>query len=437
MSASLTNRRVLNIALPIALSNATIPILGAVDTGVVGQLGQAAPIGAVGIGAIIISGLYWIFGFLKMGTVGLASQAHGAGDHAEVAALLSRALLIGLSAGVLLIVIQLPLFWGAFRITPASPEVESLAREYLNIRIFSAPAAIAIFGITGWLVAIERTASVFVLQIVMNGTNILLDILFVLHLDFGVRGVAWATFIAEWSALGFGLWLCRGVLAEPAWKAVDIVFDRAKLLRMFFVNRDIMLRSVCLQAVFMSFLFYGAAFGDVTLAANQILLQFLYITAHALDGFATAAETLVGQAMGQKSRARVRAAARLTSLWGFGISFVTTAVFFLFGPLLIDVMATAPDVRIEARDYLPYMIAAPLIGLASWMLDGIFIGATRTTDMRNMMIISAGLYFAAVYPLMWGVQNHGLWVALLLSFVVRAVTLGLKYPALEAAASNR
>ena len=437
MTAELTHKWVLNIALPIVLSNATVPILGAVDTGVVGQLGLAAPIGAVGIGAIILSGIYWVFGFLRMGTVGLASQAYGEGNTAEVSALLSRAMLIGVTAGLVLILIQWPLFWGAFKIAPASAEVETLARQYLQIRIFSAPAAIALFGITGWLVAVERTRSVFLLQIAMNGFNICLSVLFVLYWDFGVRGVAWATFIAEWSALIFGLWLCRSVLAEPAWKTAHIVFDKVQLWRMGLVNRDILIRSVCLQAVFMSFLFYGAAFGDVTLAANQILLQFLYITAHALDGFATAAETLVGQAKGRRSSAQLRRAAWMTSLWGLGISFVTTLVFWMAGPALIDLLTTAPDVRVEARLYLLFMVAAPLIGLASWMLDGIFIGATRTKDMRNMMVLSAAIYFAAVYPLMVILENYGLWWALLLSFVLRGITLGLRYPALERAASDR
>ncbi len=431
---ALTNRRVLYIALPIVLSNATVPILGAVDTGVVGQLGDAVPIGAVGIGAIILTALYWVFGFLRMGTAGLAAQAHGAGDDAEVAALLSRALLIGATAGLAIIVLQIPLFYGAFSLSPASAEVESLARDYMAIRVWSAPATIALYGITGWLVAVERTKAILAIQVVMNSANIILDLIFVLGFDWGVSGVAWATFIAEWSGLALGLWLCRDAFAGTAWRDAARIFDRIRLKRMAIVNTDIMIRSVLLQAVFVSFLFWGADFGDVNLAANQILLQFLYITAYAQDGFAFAAESLVGQALGARRRAALRRAAILTCGWGTATGLFLTVCFALFGTTIIDTMTTAPDVQAAARVFLPYMIAAPLIGVAAWMLDGIFIGATRTTDMRNMMVVSAVVYFVCVFPLMALFGNHGLWVGLLLNFVVRGVTLALKYPALEASA---
>ena len=286
--APVTHARVLKIALPIVISNATVPILGAVDTGVVGQLGQAAPIGAVGIGAVILTGIYWVFGFLRMGTTGLTSQAHGAGQVGEVAALLTRALMIGFAGGAALIVLQLPIFWGAFQLAPASAEVEGLARDYLAIRVWSAPAMIAIFGLTGWLIAQERTGAVLAIQVLMNGVNIGLDLWFVLGLDWGVTGVARATVIAEWGGLALGLWICRDAFSVPAWRDWPRVFDPVRLRVMASVNTDILLRSLMLQVVFISFLFLGADFGDVTLAANQVLLQFLHITAHALDGFAFA-----------------------------------------------------------------------------------------------------------------------------------------------------
>jgi len=431
---TLTHRRVLNISLPIVLSNATVPILGLVDTGVVGQLGEAAPIGAVGIGAMILSALYWVFGFLRMGTAGLTAQAEGAGDRAEVIALLSRSLLIGGTAGLIIILAQIPLFLGAFSISPASAEVESLAREYMAIRIWSAPATIALYGITGWLIALERTRAVLLVQVLMNGANILLDLLFVLQFDMGVAGVGWATFIAEWMGLALGLWLCRDAFAGTAWRNATRIFDTVRLKRMALVNTDILIRSVLLQAIFVSFLFWGAEFGDVQLAANQVLLQFLYVTAYAMDGFAFAAESLVGQALGAKRRAALRRAAVLTSLWGLGTCVVLALIFAVFGPALIDLMAKDVDVQAAGRVFLPYMIAAPLVGVASWMLDGIFIGATRTADMRNMMVLSTLIYFASVLPLMALFGNHGLWLGLLISFAARGVTLGWRYPALEAEA---
>ncbi|MFZ3580837.1 MATE family efflux transporter [Loktanella sp. DJP18] len=429
----LTHRRVLHIALPVVISNATVPILGVVDTGVVGQLGQAAPIGAVGIGAIVLTAIYWVFGFLRMGTSGLTAQAIGADDRAEVAALLSRALIIGVAAGAVIIAAQTLLFAGAFRVSPASAEVESLARQYMGIRVWSAPAAIALYGITGWLIAQERTGAVLAIQVLMNGANIGLDLLFVLVFDWGVPGVAWATFIAEWSGLALGLWLCRAAFRVPAWRDWPRVFDRVRLIRMGVVNGDILIRSVLLQAIFVSFLFWGADFGDVQLAANQILLQFLNVTAYALDGFAIAAEALVGQALGRRDLSSLRRASLLTSGWGLAICAVMAVAFATLGGPVIDIMTTAPEVQTAARHYLPYMVAAPLLGCAAWMLDGIFIGATRTTDMRNMMVISTILYFACVIPLMAAFGNHGLWLGLLLSFVVRGITLGLRYPALERA----
>lgn len=426
-----THRRVLNIAIPIVVSNATVPILGAVDTGVVGQLGLAAPIGAVGIGAIILSALYWVFGFLRMGTVGLTAQAAGNQDDAEVAALLTWGLLIGSLAGMALILLQLPLFWASFQVSPASSDVEGLARAYMRIRIWSAPAAISIYAITGWLIAQERTRAVLVIQLWMNGMNILLDLWFVLGLDWGVEGVAFATFLAEWTGAALGLWLCRAAFAGPAWRDWVQVFDGPRWINMARVNSDILIRSLLLQAIFVSFLFLGSGLGDVTLAANQVLLQFLMITAFALDGFAFAAEALVGRAMGARQRDIVRRSAVLTSGWGFVICVLMAVVFAWGGGAIIDLMTTAVSVRAEARVFLPYMTAAPLLGWASWMLDGVFIGATRSRDMRNMMAVSFAIYAASVIILLPWLGNHGLWISLLISFVARGVSLGLRYPALE------
>jgi multidrug resistance protein, MATE family len=432
----LTHARVLRIALPIVISNATVPILGAVDTAVVGQMGQAAPIGAVGLGAIILTGLYWIFGFLRMGTTGLTSQAIGAGDRVEADALLTRALLIAFAAGGAIILLQWPLFAGAFFLAPASDEVEALARDYMAIRVWSAPALIALYGITGWLIAAERTRAVLVIQVVMNGMNIVLDLWFVLGLGWGVPGVAVATFLAEWSGFAVGLWFCRDAILRGHWKDWPRVFDAVRLRRMAGVNGDILIRSLLLQGIFVSFLFLGAGFGDVPLAANQVLLQFLNITAYAMDGFAFGAETLVGQAMGARRRAALRRAAWLSSLWGLGTGVGLALFFALAGPAIVDVMTTAEPVREAARAYLPWVVLAPLIGAAPWMLDGIFIGATRTRDMRNMMAVSAAVYVAAVLVLMPVLGNHGLWAALIVSFVARGLTLWLRYPALEAEADR-
>lgn len=433
MTAEISHARVLRIALPIVLANATVPLLGAVDTGVVGQMGAAAPIGAVGIGAIILASIYWIFGFLRMGTSGLAAQARGAGDTAEGTAVLLRALMIGAAAGLAFVLLQSPLFWGAFRLAPASAEVESLSYQYLAIRIWGAPATISLYAITGWLIAYERTRAVLLLQLWMNGLNVALDLWFVLGLGWGVAGVASATLIAEWSGLAFGLYLCRAAFGAALAPALARLRDAQALARMARVNSHIMLRSVLLQGSFTAFLFIGAGLGDVTLAANQVLLQFAEITAYALDGFAFAAEALVGQAVGAASRRDLRRAAVISSQWGVGGAVLLAVIFAGFGPYIIDLMTTSPEVQANARHYLPWLIAMPVIGIASWMFDGIFIGATQTRLMLRTMTLSVAAYVLAVVVLLPLFGNHGLWAALMVLNLTRGITMARAYPQVEAA----
>lgn len=430
----LTNRRVLKIALPIVISNATVPLLGIVDVGVVGQMGEAAPIGAVGIGAIILTSVFWIFGFLRMGTVGLVGQAEGAGDMAEVSAILTRALIIAGVGGVLLIACYPLIIFAAFSWDPTTQEVEDLARQYLFIRIWTAPFAISVFALTGWLIAQERTGAVFAIQLIMNGLNIALNFLFVLGFDWGVEGVALSTAIAEIVGACVALWYCRDAFERPAWRNWPRVFERTRLVKMALLNVDILIRSALLMAIFTSFTFLGARFGDVTLAANEVLIQFLYLTAHAMDGFAFASETLIAKAFGRGDPGRVRRSAMLTSMWGMGICIAMGIAFWLGGPWLIDLLAKDAEVQATARNFLPYMVFAPVIGCAAWMLDGIFIGAARGRDMRNMMILSACVYVIAAVILIPIFDNHGVWAALLISFAARGVTLGARYPALERAA---
>lgn len=426
----LTHRRVLGIALPIVLSNVTVPLLGIVDTGVVGQLGAAAPIGAVGLGAIILTAVYWVFGFLRMGTTGLTAQAFGAGEAAEVSALLVRSLLVGGAAGMAIIALQVPIIMAGFGLSPASAEVEALAAEYVRVRIWSAPAAIALYGVMGWLIGQERTRAVLWVQIGTNALNILLDLWFVLGLGLGVSGVAAATVIAEWSGLALGLWVCRDAFAPSVQAGWARILDRVRLRRMIAVNGDIMVRSILLQAIFLSFVMWSGGLGDVTLAANQVLLQFLYVTAYGLDGFAFAAEALVGQAVGARATLAFRRAVWMSAVWGAVVCVGMSLGFWLFGAAIVEAMADNVPVQDEARRYLGWIIAAPVLGWGAWMLDGVFIGATRTRDMRNMMVVSAGFYFAIVGPLMWSFGGHGLWMALVLSFVVRGVTLALRFPAI-------
>ena len=429
MTPAITHARVARIAVPVVLSNATVPLLGAVDTAVIGQLGQAAPLGAVGMGAVVLATLYWAFGFLRMSTSGLAAQAEGARDAAERSAVLLRALMVALLAGAALILLQAPLFAAAFAIAPASAEVELLAKTYLAIRIWGAPATIALYALTGWLIGVERTKGVLVLQLWQNGLNILLALWVVLGLGWGIEGVAVATLIAEMTGLLLALWLARDALAPAVLRAgMARLSDRAALSRMFTASRDIMGRTILLQLSFTSFVFLGARFGDVTLAANQVLMQFLEITAYALDGFAIAAETLVGQAIGARAMTDVRRAARIAMQWGFGGAAILALIYAAVGGAIIDLMTTAPEVRLDARHFLPWLALAPLIGVASWIFDGIFIGALQTRAMLRAMAISVAVYAAALVVLIPLLGNHGLWAALMVLNATRGLTMWRAYP---------
>ena len=432
----LTHARIWRIAGPIVLSNATVPLIGLVDTGVIGRMGAAAPLGAVGLGAVILATLYWIFGFLRMGTSGLAAQAHGAGDAAESSAILLRALIVAGMAGLGLIVLQLPLVWAALHLSPASAEVEGLARDYLLIRLWGAPATIALFAVMGWLLATERARGMMLVQLWVNGLNMALDLWFVLGFGWGVAGVASASLIAEWTGLVFGLWLCRSAFGPAFAAARARIADAAALRLMLAVNGDIMIRSVLLQLCFTGFIFLAASHGDVTLAANYVLLQFLELTAYALDGFAFAAETLVGQAVGARLVGGVRRATRLAMIWGFAGAALMAMIFALFGGAIIDTLSTAPAVRAEARQYLGWVVLAPLLGTAAWTWDGVFIGATLTAAMRQVMVQCVAIYLVALAVLIPLFDNHGLWAALMMLNIARSALMMRRYPEAVAKAAR-
>ena len=430
-SSNITHKRILAISIPIILSNVTIPLLGVVDTAVIGQLGKVAPIGAVGIGALIISAIYWIFGFLRMGTTGLTAQAVGKKDNQEIIALLSRTLLIGITAGLVLILINDFIFWGSFKVSPASEEVENLAYSYMKIRIYSAPAAISIFGILGWLIAQERTRMVLLLQLWMNGSNILLDFLFVIGFNWGVEGVALATVFAEVSSFFLGIFICRSAFIGSAWRSFHLVLNKAKISKMAVVNFDILIRSMFLQAAFILFMFLSSDINDEILAINQILLQFLSISAYALDGFAFSAEALIGQAFGAKSVKSLRKVSIFATFWAFLAAIVLTLCFYFGSDFLIVLMTSSEELRENVQVYVFWVIVAPILAAPAFILDGIFIGATRTKDMRNCMIISFGIYCLVVWLLYEPFGNQGLWAALMVMFIVRAVTLFFQYFSIE------
>ncbi len=423
---------VLAIAIPMILSNATVPLVGIADVAVVGQLNDPALIGGVSLGSTVFAFLFWAFGFLRMGTTGLTAQAAGAGDRTEIAANLYRALAIAGAAGAVLFLLHVPAILFTLRLIGASAEVQTATAAYFGVRILSAPATLANYALVGWFIGLARANVAFLLQLFLNLLNIALAVVFVLAAGKGVEGAAMAAVCAEYAAAVLGFLIAiRFLRGGSVTRAA--VFDRAAFKRLLAVNGDIMIRTVCLMFAFTFFAAQGARLGDVELAANSVLRNMSELSAYVLDGFAFAAEVLVGQAVGARSLPRFRQAVFLSSVWAAVLAACVSAVFWCAGLLLIRLMAVAPPVREAAYTFLPWVVLTPVAGVACFQLDGIFIGATRTADMRNMMIASLAVFLAAWAVLMPAFGNHGLWASILVFYAARAVTLGLRYPALERA----
>ncbi|MEX0607287.1 MAG: MATE family efflux transporter [Halofilum sp. (in: g-proteobacteria)] len=424
-------RRAWSLAWPIILSNSSIPLVGAVDTAVMGHMPEAAYVGAVALGANLFSIIYWSFGFLRMGTTGFVAQAAGAGDGAEVRAALQRALSIALVLALAIWALQAPIALAAFSVIEASGQVEALTRTYFEWRIWSAPAVLANYAILGTLIGLQRTRDVLLVQLLLNGTNIGLDLLFVPVLGWGIEGVAAASVVAEYAAVAGGLALLAIRLRRlPGRERIVTLFEPAALRALIAVNGNIFVRTVLLVLAFFYFAAVGARMGDTVVAANAILMQLQLFLAYGLDGFAHAAEGLTGAACGARNRARFRAAVRTTTVCALAVAGGYTLVYALFGPMFIGWMTDLPEVRERAGAYLAWMIAAPLISVWSFQLDGVFIGATRTAEMRNGMILSAIGFWLAVQVLVPWLGNHGLWLALMLFLGLRALTLGYWLPRL-------
>lgn len=433
-TASLTHRAVLAVAGPIVLSNVTTPLLGVVDTAVIGQLGDPKYIGGVALGALIFTSVYWSFGFLRMGTTGLTAQARGAKDTPELRAALGRALLIAFLGGSLLIALQWPLRFAAFALLDGTAEVEGLARSYFDIRIWSAPAALANYALLGWFIGLERARTALLLQVFLNGLNIVLDFWFVAGFGWGVAGIAAGTLIAELSAALLGVLLALRYLrgtrdAGHAGWDWRLIIARQPLLRTVAINRDILIRTVALLAAFAWFTAQSAKAGNVVLAANAILLQLVSVSAYFLDGFAFAAEVLVGKAIGARNRGDLFAAVRLSGLWAVVMALLISVAYMLAGPAIIDLLSIDPGVRATGREFLGWAVAMPIVSVWCFQLDGIFIGATRGAEMRNASLASTGIFLLLWWALL-PLGTDGLWFAFLLFNVARAATLGAYFPRL-------
>ncbi|SDW77595.1 MATE family efflux transporter [Marinobacter mobilis] len=422
-SLTVIDRRLWALAWPLMLTNLTVPLLGLVDTAVLGHLQHPEYLGAVAIGANLFTLLYWTFGFMRMGTTGLAAQAFGRRDAVGQTALLLRSLLLAVVIGLVLILVHQPLIGLGLTLMEPSPEVAKLAEEYARIRIWSAPAVLCQYTLVGWLIGTQFPRGPMLMLIVANGLNILLDVLFVSVLGWNSRGVALATVIAEYSATTLGLWLVLGRIPAGQRLSRNLLGTLADYRRILSVNRFLLVRTVTLLLVLAFFTAQGARQGDVVLAANAVLITFLMIISNGLDGFANAAEAMVGEAVGQGDRGYFRGVCRSALRWSVWGALLFTAMFVLAGAELIALLTSIDEVRHTAWLYLPWLWLLPLAASGGFLLDGIFIGATRTRDMQNTMLLSALFVFLPLWWLTTGWGNHGLWVSLIGLMLARAATM--------------
>jgi MATE family multidrug resistance protein len=428
-SFTVTNRSVFAIAGPAMLANVTTPLLGVVATAAIGRLGDSAVLGGVAMAALVFDCMFWLFGFLRMGTIALTAQAYGAGDAGERLAVLTRALMTAAAIGLALLALQVPLAALIFGGLGGSDTVRAAAEHYFFIRLWSAPFALGNYVMLGWLVGLARPMLALVVQIIINVINMALTLLLVLILDWGITGAALAAVIAEAAGLVIGLAMAWRVLGKRFDLGQARLFDRGKLLRMLAINRDIMIRTAALIAAYLFFTAQGARAGDVALAANAVLHNFTLVGAFFLDGLANAAEQLCGRAYGARDRTAFGRAVKLIVIWGFVFGASASALFFLFGSPFIELMTANADVQRVAHQYMWLAALTPVCGVMAFCFDGVYIGATWARDMRNLMVASFVIYLAV-----WGATlplgNAGLWLAMLSFFIARGALQAARYPAL-------
>jgi MATE family multidrug resistance protein len=420
------NRAVWSIAAPMILSSATTPLLGMVDTAVVGHLNEPFYLGAVAAGATIFTVLFMGLNFLRMGTTGITAQACGAADGDAVRQALGQALLMASVLAGAMILLQEPIIAIALLALQPSAEVAGLTREYFEIRIWSAPATLANFVLVGWLLGMQNARGPLALTLMVNTTNIVLAMLFVVQLGMKVRGVALASLLAELAGLATGLAFARAELARLAgrWHRA-LLLDFGRYRQIAAINTNLLLRTLSLMFVFAFITAQGARAGDVVLAANAVLLNFQFLASHALDGIANAAEALVGKAAGARDSHGLVEAVRRTLRWSVAFAAVFAAAFAAGGGVLIDLLTGIPDIRETARTYLPWMVASPLISVWCFLYDGVFVGLTRSREMRIVMMGSMALVFLPAWWITQPLGNHGLWLAFLLFMAARG--LGMHY----------
>ena len=421
---------------PIMLANGLAPVVGLVDTFVIGRFAGTTALAGIGLGAVIYGIAYWGFGFLRMSTAGLAAQSAGADDEDEVQAHLARAVPLGLLIGVIVFALQTVLLGAAFQIFTAEAPIEDAAQSYITARLWGLPATLASIALMGWFVGISRAGRALSMQIVLNIVNIILSPLFVMWLGWGLYGVGIASAIAEWFGLAAGLWLARSEIRSRGGARISALtkerlLEPKALSKLGISNTNIFIRTMTLTVGFSFFGNAAAAQGVIFLAGYHILMQIINMVALVLDAFAHTAEAVTGAAYGAKNRARFDRAVRVTTEFSAGFAVLTAVLIFIAGPLFIGALTHDVQVIESARRFLPYCAAAPIIGFAAWQLDGIFIGTTKTREMRNAGIAAVILYIAMHYILAPHFGPDGIWLAFLFYYVVRALTLAAYYPSIR------
>ncbi len=425
-----SDKAILRIALPAIVSNITVPLLGLADTAIVGHLGTSAYIGAIAVGGMIFSVVYWLFGFLRAGTSGFASQAQGAGLGNDVAASLYRSAFLALLISALILICRHPLGELAFFLVDASSEVEAAARLYFGICIWGAPAVILLYAFNGWFIGLQNTTVTMFVSLVQNVVNIVASLFFVYVLGMQVAGVALGTVLAQYAGLVMAivLWLEKFARYRHAGPLVHI-FSVRRLLGFLRVNRDIFLRTLCILSVTSFFTAAGARQGSLVLAANAVLLQFFYLFSYFMDGFSNAGEALAGHYVGARNVRQFKITVHGLFKWGVAVAAAFTVVYAVLGDFLLSVLTNDADVLLLASGFSPWIVAVPFAGFAAFLWDGVFIGTTSTGRLFLSMLLATGIFFLAYglfFPLF---GNHGLWLAFCLFLLTRGLVQSLFYPA--------
>jgi len=424
-------RRVFLLAIPLILSNLTQPLLSTVDTVLSGHLPGPAALGGVALSGIFFNSIYWTFGFLRMATTGLVAQAHGAREEDQALHHFGRAFLIAMTIGTVILLVQTPLIAISLNLLGAGSEVRHNAQIYCGIRIWSAPAALANYTILGYLLGRQRARTALLLQAAINIVNVAVALALVIGKHWGVAGIATATCTAEWSGclLGLGIMLALGV--HPKHLRWSQIMHGPSLRHLFALNRDILLRTLSLVAAYAWFTRTGARSGDAILAANAVLINFLWVAGYGLDGFANATEALVGEAIGAKRVEDYRAVLKASAVSAFTVAVLISLAYLILGRQIIDLFTNQEPVRALAGQFLPWLIVLPVVAVWSFLLDGVFIGATGAPELRDSMLISFAGFLGLAVLLGSRYGNHGLWCAMLAFMALRGITLGLRLPGIE------